>query len=232
MSSSFLPNLDTSLVSQNLHPIKAKMQAFRDTTKMSIAEDGSDYDRAKDVKQFDETKAGVKGLVDSGLIKVPRFLIHPPENQLILSSTNVHFHVPVINLEGYEDFRRNGIIEKVREASETWGFFQMVNHRIPENVMNNVLEAVKQFHEQPKEMKMDWYSRDAQRRVRYYCNGDLLVSKTANWRDSILFDFQNGPLNSEAFPQVCRCFVAHSTYDFRHFKKFMTCYNENASYFN
>ena len=38
------------------------------------------YDRAKEVKEFDETKAGVKGLVDSGVTKVPRFLIHPPES--------------------------------------------------------------------------------------------------------------------------------------------------------
>ena len=39
----------------------------------------SDYDRAKEVKEFDETKAGVKGLVDSGVVKIPRFFIHPPE---------------------------------------------------------------------------------------------------------------------------------------------------------
>ncbi|PON95087.1 Oxoglutarate/iron-dependent dioxygenase [Trema orientale] len=170
--------------------------------------DNSCYDRAEEVKQFDETRAGVKGLVDSGVTKVPRFLIHPPET---ISNDNSppddvdEFQVPVIDLDGHDDdSRRAVIVRRVREAAETWGFFQMVNHGVPDTVLNDMLEGIRQFHEQPKETKMAWYSRDPQRRVRFYCNGDLLVSKTANWRDSIAFDFQDGPLENEAFPSVCR----------------------------
>lgn len=37
---------------------------------------GSDYDRGTELRAFDETKAGVKGLVDAGFTKVPRMLIH------------------------------------------------------------------------------------------------------------------------------------------------------------
>lgn len=40
-------------------------------------EDGSSYDTANEVKAFDETKAGVKGLADSGVIKIPRFFCPP-----------------------------------------------------------------------------------------------------------------------------------------------------------
>ncbi|KAL5561861.1 hypothetical protein UlMin_031608 [Ulmus minor] len=168
----------------------------------------SGYDRAKEVKEFEETKAGVKGLVDLGITKVPRFLIHPPENLSrpppSSSAINADFQVPVIDFAGHESSRRMEILKEIREAAETWGFFQMVNHGVPENAMNDLIEGVRRFHEQPKEMKMEWYSRDSQRRVRYYCNGDLLVSKTANWRDSIVFDFQDGPLQPEAFPLACR----------------------------
>lgn len=32
------------------------------------------------------TKAGVKGLVDSGVTKIPRFFVHPPEDVQKLSS--------------------------------------------------------------------------------------------------------------------------------------------------
>ena len=66
-----------------------------------------------------------------------------------------------------------------------------------------MLEAVGQFHEQPKEEKMEWYSRDQKQRVKYYCNGALLVSKAADWRDSILFEFQDGPLNPDELPLIC-----------------------------
>ncbi|XP_062147558.1 1-aminocyclopropane-1-carboxylate oxidase homolog 1-like [Alnus glutinosa] len=165
---------------------------------------GLGYDRGREVKEFDETKAGVKGLVDSGVAKVPRFLIHPPERLPMSSPATGHFQVPLIDLQGFETCRRAEIVDEIRKASGTWGFFQMVNHGIPVSVIDNMLEAIRQFHEQPKEVKMEWYSRDYKQRVRYYCNGDLFVSKAANWRDSIAFDFQDGPLNPEAFPLVCR----------------------------
>jgi hypothetical protein len=37
------------------------------------------YDRLKAVKQFDETKTGVKGLIDSGIKTIPSIFIHPPD---------------------------------------------------------------------------------------------------------------------------------------------------------
>ncbi|XP_030496480.2 1-aminocyclopropane-1-carboxylate oxidase homolog 1 [Cannabis sativa] len=188
------------------------------------------YDREMEVKLFDETRAGVKGLVDSGVTKVPRFLIHPPESFLFKKEENTlvsadeennnnHYHdqhhdndyddqVPIIDLEGFDDdvdtTKRGLIVGKIREAAESWGFFQMINHGIPDFVMNNMLDGIRDFHEQPNETKIAWYSRDPKRRVRFYCNGDLLVSRTANWRDSIIFDFQDGPLEKDAFPPICR----------------------------
>ena len=104
------------------------------------------YDRAKEVKEFDETKAGVKGLVDSGVTKVPRFLIRPPESFSMLSPATTHFHVPVIDVQGFEQSCRwMEIVEQVCKASETWGFFQMINHGIPVSVID-MLDVVRQFH--------------------------------------------------------------------------------------
>ncbi|KAK4573033.1 hypothetical protein RGQ29_031130 [Quercus rubra] len=165
------------------------------------------YDRAKEVKEFDETKAGVKGLVDSGVTKVPRFLIHPPESlpNPMLSPATTHFQVPVIDLQGFEQScRRMEIVDQIRKASETWGIFQMINHGVPVSAMDKMLEAVQQFHEQPKEEKIKWYSRDLKQPVKYYTNMNLLVSKAASWRDSISFDFKYGPLNLAALPLACR----------------------------
>ena len=36
--------------------------------------------------------------------------------------------------------RRKQIIEEIQHASETWGFFEIVNHGISEDVMNNQLK--------------------------------------------------------------------------------------------
>lgn len=37
------------------------------------------YDRRRKLEAFDDTKAGVKGLVDSGINKVPRIFIQTPD---------------------------------------------------------------------------------------------------------------------------------------------------------
>lgn len=163
------------------------------------------YDRAKEVKEFDESKTGVKGLLDSGITKLPRFFIHPKESVPKHDATSsCLFHVPVIDFTGYEKCRRLEILNEIKEASETWGFFQMVNHGVPVWVMDDMLKAIKEFHEQPSEVKKKWYSRDHKLKVRYFSNGDLLVAKAANWRDTIMFDFHDGPLDPQAYPLVCR----------------------------
>lgn len=183
------------------------MSSILEVMQLPSGEDG--YDRAKEVREFDETKAGVKGLVDSGIVKLPRFLIHPPEalpkSPSSSKSSCLLFQVPVIDFTGHDETcRRSEIISEIREASETWGFFQMVNHGVPVCVMDDMLKVIREFHEQPREVKKEWYSRDHKVKVRYFCNGDLLVAKAANWRDTILFDFQDGPLSPEAYPLVCR----------------------------
>lgn len=174
-----------------------------DSTRKFTSNQPSNYDRVKEVEEFDETKSGVKGLLDSGIVKIPRIFIHPPEN-LQNASTDTSLQVPLIDLQGFESFRRAEIVDDICKASTTWGFFQMVNHGIPQRIMEEMLEGVKRFHEQPKEVKMEWYSRDPEQRVRFYSNGDLHISKAANWRDSIACNFDDGMLDSDMLPLVCR----------------------------
>lgn len=168
----------------------------------------SDHDRVKEVKEFDNTKSGVKGLLDSGLLKIPRIFIHPPQDlQNTTSTTDIsatELQIPVIDLQGFEISRRAEIVNEICKASSTWGFFQMVNHGISQSIMEKMIQGIKNFHEQSKEVKMEWYSRDPKHKVRYYSNGDLHVSKAANWRDSIACSFEDGLLDSDALPLVCR----------------------------
>lgn len=166
-----------------------------------------DHELEKELKQFDETKAGVKGLVDSGVTKLPRMFKHPPECLPSPNQNNgIHdLQVPVIDLKDAENNeRRSEIISNLRKAAEEWGFFQIVNHPIPLDVMDDVLKGVRRFHEQPQEAKEEWYSRDFTKKVNFFCNGELKVDTPADWRDTLSCKVLEDERNFEEIPEVCR----------------------------
>ena len=67
---------------------------------MAVVSSNTRCNWAKEVKKFDETKAGVKGLVDSGVVKIPKLFVHPPETLPDKSpATGVGLDLPTIDLQ-------------------------------------------------------------------------------------------------------------------------------------
>ncbi|KAK6138738.1 hypothetical protein DH2020_027514 [Rehmannia glutinosa] len=166
--------------------------------------------RIEMLKAFDETKAGVKGIIDSGLLKVPKIFVRPSEEltQELTYKNTTQIQVPVIDLSDIQinADRRKRIVEQVRIASETWGFFQVVNHGISSTVLDAMIDGVRKFNEQDVEEKKKYYSRDIKRRVRFNSNYDLFSSKSVNWRDTLAISFSD-QINSEEekeLPDSCR----------------------------
>lgn len=167
----------------------------------------SKYDRKSELKAFDETKAGVKGLVDAGINKVPQIFITPPDKTTKNStSTTEQFIFPVIDLQGIDDDQINQkkVVDKVRDASETWGFFQVINHGIPSDVMEEMIRGVCSFHEQDTEIKKQWYTREFTKSVVYNSNFDLYSAPATNWRDTFFCIMAPNPPSPEELPPICR----------------------------
>ncbi|KAL7610856.1 hypothetical protein Lser_V15G13976 [Lactuca serriola] len=164
----------------------------------TIASVVSAYDRPTELKAFDETKAGVQGLVDAGIRHVPHIFINPQETSPKTSTT---LEIPVVDLASSD---KASTVEKIRAASEKLGFFQVVNHGIPVSVMNDVLQGVRRFHEQDVEVKKQFYTRDNTRTVVYNSNFDLYTSPSANWRDTFFSFMAPSPPPPEELPEVCR----------------------------
>ncbi|KAM7488270.1 hypothetical protein LguiB_025754 [Lonicera macranthoides] len=171
----------------------------------------------KELKAFDETKTGVKGLVDAGVVNIPRIFVRPPEDLAEdLNSNNRSSppsQLPIIDLDGIErsDHRRKEIVEEIRNASEHWGFFQVVNHEIPLLVNEKMIEGVREFHEQESEVKKKYYSRDrTSKKVVFSTSSDLYYSPSAPWRDTLAISLRT---NSQDFdrkelpPGICRYFT-------------------------
>ena len=141
------------------------------------------YDRETEVKEFDSSKLGCKGLLDTGIKTIPRFFHQPPEN-LPCKQTNLKKNmqtVPVIDMS--QD--RSEVVEQVRKLSSTLGFFQIVNHGVDVKMIENVINGTKKFFEMDNEYKMRFYSRDAEKGAVYSTNFDLFHSKAASWRDTL-----------------------------------------------
>ncbi|XP_039029708.1 1-aminocyclopropane-1-carboxylate oxidase homolog [Hibiscus syriacus] len=133
------------------------------------------YDRVSEVKAFDGTKAGVKGLVDAGISEVPRILHVPPDT---FGETDVPsatlFRILVIDLQGARDDPEE---MKVR---------------------------VRTFFEQDDELKKQYYTRDNTEKVVYKSNFDLPTAPAANWRDSVYCDMAPDPPKPEELPAPFR----------------------------
>ncbi|XWS13824.1 hypothetical protein CRYUN_Cryun36dG0071700 [Craigia yunnanensis] len=141
-----------------------------------------DYNRTKELKNLDDTKAGVKGLVDAGI-------------------TNIE--VPTIDLSNIQDgSRRKEIVDEVRIATEEWGFFKVINYGIPLSVLDEMIDGVRMFNEQDLEFKKEVYNRDAAKEVRFNSNFDLYTSQTADWRDTLSLSFLDSDPDPNEMPAV------------------------------
>ncbi|XAR72202.1 hypothetical protein NMG60_11018764 [Bertholletia excelsa] len=162
-----------------------------------------EYDRPKEVKAFDDSKIGVKGLLDSGLTSIPRIFHHPPEcrpGPRPSTRCDPSHAVPVVDLSA----PRSVAVDQVRRATSTVGFFQITNHGIPDDVISRTISAAKAFHEQPTAVKAAHYRREVGTGVAFSTNVDLFQSKAASWRDTL--QMRLGPIapNPGDVPEVVR----------------------------
>ncbi|KAL1202087.1 1-aminocyclopropane-1-carboxylate oxidase-like protein 3 [Cardamine amara subsp. amara] len=169
------------------------------------------FDRASDLKAFDETKTGVKGLVDAGISQIPRIFHHTSvklANPKPLSSDLLHLTtIPTIDLGGrvFEDMiKRKNAIEGIKNAAAKWGFFQVINHGVSLHLLEKMKDGVRRFHEQSPQVRKEFYSRDFSRKFLYLSNFDLFSSPAANWRDTFSSNMAPNPPKPEDLPEICR----------------------------
>ena len=139
------------------------------------------------MKDFDESKIGVKGLVDSGISTIPPFFVFPPELRSDLRSRpGSESQIPTIDLSDVDSPElRSSVVAQLRSAASTVGFFQIINHGIPTEILDRTISSVREFHEQPTEIKARLYQRMANTGVNFISNVDLYTSQAASWRDTL-----------------------------------------------
>lgn len=133
-------------------------------TKYSMRSSLADDKKLKELKILMKQQKVLKGLTDSGVAKIPKIFFCPLEETQ--NSDNKSWRVDW-------EWPKNWDCQWNSFCFGKLGFFQLVGHGVPVKVMEKLLESINQFHEQPPQMKMEFYSRDPVWKVRYYSTGDF-----------------------------------------------------------
>ncbi|XP_027336209.1 probable 2-oxoglutarate-dependent dioxygenase At3g111800 [Abrus precatorius] len=118
-------------------------------------------------QEWPEPVIRVQALAESGLTTIPERFIKPKSQRVATSTSasnqvywsNNNINIPVIDMQhiyGKDHRLRVETLERVSEACREWGFFQVVNHGVRHELMNDARELWREFFNQPLEVKEEY----------------------------------------------------------------------------
>ena len=145
---------------------------------------------------------GVKGLSEMGLKALPKPYIQPLEERMCMTKILPQESIPIIDMSNWEDPK---VAKAVCDAAEKWGFFQIVNHAVPIEVLENVKDATHRFFGLPADEK-NKYSKEysASTNVRFGTSFSPKAEKSLEWKDFLSLFFVSEEEASAFWPPVCR----------------------------
>lgn len=143
---------------------------------------------------------GVKGLSELGIKSLPRQYIQPKEALINIIPNK---SIPVIDMANWEN--DPNIAESVCEAAETFGFFQLVNHGVPLEVLDGVKDATHRFFGVPAAVKRK-YSKELSpsNSVRFGTSFSPDSEKALEWKDYLSLFYVSEEEASALWPPECK----------------------------
>ncbi|CAM8963598.1 unnamed protein product [Rhodiola kirilowii] len=155
--------------------------------------------------EWPEAITRVQSLSESGTPKIPTQYVKPPDQRPSLNSeAQFDVNIPLVDLESTE---KAMIMEQVSEACREWGFFQVLNHGVRHELMDQMREIWRTFFHLPMEIKQEY----ANNPVTYEGYGSRIgVQKEAilDWSDYYFLHYHpvclKNPNKWPALPLSCR----------------------------
>lgn len=150
---------------------------------------------------------GVKGLADFNIASLPPRYVHPPNeridrNEVIDASP--YLSVP-IDMSGLGGPKSGAVVEALCGAAEKLGFFQVVNHGVPLQVLEGAKQAAHTFFNLPSEKKAVFLKgRTPCPNVFYGTSFSPETEKSLEWKDYLSMVYMDGEETVQFWPLECR----------------------------
>ena len=144
---------------------------------------------------------GVKGLVDSGITEVPPRFIQPPNYRFNKQQSSPPSETTTIDLSELDGPNHDQVIKAIAHAAETLGFFQVVNHGVPLELLDSLKTAAHRFFNQPAEKKAAYLDGVTPNPIVKYATS-FIPEKEKNWmwRDFLKMTYTNDADALEFWP--------------------------------
>ncbi|OAY48632.1 scopoletin 8-hydroxylase-like [Manihot esculenta] len=155
---------------------------------------------------------GVKGMVDSGITKVPQQYVQPKEERINKSDATLNDNPP-IDLSKLDGPDHDQVVEEIVRAAENLGFFQVVNHGVPVELLESLKETAHNFFGQPPEKKAIYHkgssacpssSPSRNPLVKYGTSFAPEKEKALEWKDYVSMTYTNDTEALEFWPKECK----------------------------
>ncbi|KAG4189433.1 hypothetical protein ERO13_A08G222500v2 [Gossypium hirsutum] len=145
---------------------------------------------------------GVKGLSEMGLKSLPRQYIQPLEERMCMINIKAQESIPIIDMSNPDD---PDVEKLICEAASKWGFFQIINHDVPIEVLENVKDATYKFFGLSAEVK-NKYSKEhsSSNNVRFGTSFTPQAEKALEWKDYLSLFYVSEEEASALWPLACR----------------------------
>lgn len=94
----------------------------------------------------------------------PNFIL-PESHKPHLTQISTLDSIPIIDLNDYDT---DNLVQKISQASEVYGFFQIINHGVPEEICDRMMTAYTQFFKLSAEEKAQYFTTDHTKQVKLF----------------------------------------------------------------
>ncbi|KAI5675256.1 hypothetical protein M9H77_06206 [Catharanthus roseus] len=145
---------------------------------------------------------GVKGLVDSGISKVPKRYIQPLNERIeeFYSTSSQESAIDLSKLDGPDN---DQLVKAISTAAEKFGFFQVVNHGVPLEILESLKVCAHGFFGQEPEAKAIYLKEVSPNSLVKY-GTSFVPEKALEWKDYVSMAYTNDADALQHWPKQCK----------------------------